>query len=46
MVECAGSRILVDCGLFQGSRELDEENEGPFGFDPGASTIFSSRTRI
>jgi len=34
MVECAGKRILIDCGLYQGSRELEEENEHPFGFDP------------
>jgi metallo-beta-lactamase family protein len=34
LVECAGSRILIDCGLFQGGRELEEENAGPFGFDP------------
>lgn len=33
MVECAGKRILIDCGLHQGSRELDEENSHPFGFD-------------
>ena len=33
MVECAGKRILIDCGLYQGGRELDEENEEPFGFD-------------
>jgi len=25
----------IDCGLYQGSRELDEENREPFGFDPG-----------
>jgi Cft2 family RNA processing exonuclease len=31
--ECAGKRILIDCGLHQGSRELDEENAGPFSFD-------------
>jgi metallo-beta-lactamase family protein len=37
MVECAGKRILIDCGLHQGSRELDEENSHPFGFD--ASSI-------
>jgi metallo-beta-lactamase family protein len=24
---------LIDCGLYQGSRELDEENAEPFGFD-------------
>jgi metallo-beta-lactamase family protein len=33
LVECAGRRILIDCGLHQGGRELDEENAGPFGFD-------------
>ena len=33
MVECARKRILIDCGLYQGSRELDEENSHPFGFD-------------
>jgi len=33
LVECAGKRILIDCGLHQGSRKLDEENAGPFGFD-------------
>jgi metallo-beta-lactamase family protein len=34
MVHCAGQRILIDCGLFQGARELHEENAEPFGFDP------------
>lgn len=34
LVECAGHRILIDCGLYQGGRELDEENAEPFGFDP------------
>jgi metallo-beta-lactamase family protein len=34
MVECAGRRILIDCGMFQGGRELDEENADPFGFEP------------
>ena len=33
LVECVGKRILIDCGLNQGSRELDEENAEPFGFD-------------
>lgn len=35
LVECAGRRILVDCGLYQGGREMDEENAEPFGFDAG-----------
>ena len=33
LVECAGKRILIDCGLRQGSRDLDAENAEPFGFD-------------
>jgi metallo-beta-lactamase family protein len=36
LVESAGKRMLIDCGLFQGGRELDEENAEPFGFDPAA----------
>jgi metallo-beta-lactamase family protein len=34
LVSCAGKRILIDCGMYQGGRELDEENSEPFGFDP------------
>jgi len=34
MIEIAGKRILIDCGLYQGNRELDEENADDFGFDP------------
>ena len=34
LVECAGRRILIDCGLYQGGRELEEENANDFGFDP------------
>lgn len=33
LVECAGRRILIDCGLYQGSRELADENAGDLGFD-------------
>jgi metallo-beta-lactamase family protein len=36
LVECAGRRILIDCGLYQGSREIAEENAGDFGFDPAS----------
>ena len=36
MVECAGKRILIDCGLHQGRRELSEKNSQPFGFDPAS----------
>lgn len=34
LIECAGKRLLIDCGLFQGGRELDEENSQALGFDP------------
>ncbi|HKD46814.1 MAG TPA: MBL fold metallo-hydrolase [Rhizomicrobium sp.] len=33
LLEVGEHRILVDCGLFQGSRELNEDNAIPFGFD-------------
>jgi len=34
LVNCAGKQILIDCGMYQGGRELDEENHKAFGFDP------------
>jgi len=34
LIECAGKHILIDCGLYQGSREAAEENTSDFGFDP------------
>ncbi|MDX5351486.1 MAG: MBL fold metallo-hydrolase, partial [Paracoccaceae bacterium] len=34
LLEANGRRILVDCGMFQGGHELDEENAADFGFDP------------
>lgn len=39
LIECAGKRILVDCGLYQGSRELEEANGGDFGFDPASIDV-------
>jgi metallo-beta-lactamase family protein len=36
LLEVAGKRILIDCGLYQGSRDLIQDNSGPFGFDAGA----------
>jgi len=36
LLQCAGKRILVDCGLYQGSRALAEDNANDFGFDPEA----------
>lgn len=37
MLECTGRRILIDCGMIQGSRELSDENAADFGFE--ASSI-------
>lgn len=36
LVECAGRRILIDCGMYQGGREIVEDNADPFGFDPAS----------
>ncbi|MFY2762499.1 MBL fold metallo-hydrolase RNA specificity domain-containing protein [Arenimonas sp. MALMAid1274] len=32
-VEAAGHRLLLDCGMIQGSEEDERRNEEPFGFD-------------
>ncbi|MBN2232594.1 MAG: MBL fold metallo-hydrolase [Deltaproteobacteria bacterium] len=34
LVEADNTRLLVDCGMFQGSREADERNYQEFSFDP------------
>lgn len=34
LVESNGRRVLVDCGLFQGEKELRERNWAPQPFDP------------
>ena len=34
LLECAGKRILIDCGMYQGGHELVAENSSPFGFEP------------
>ena len=33
LVEVAGKKFLVDCGMYQGSAEEEYENEAPFGFN-------------
>lgn len=35
LLETKETKILIDCGLFQGSRECEELNYEPFGFEPG-----------
>src|SRR5580658_4094597 len=34
LVEAAGKRLLVDCGIFQGSQELSDRNYKPLPVDP------------
>ncbi len=38
-LELETSTILVDCGMFQGSRFAEEENKKPFPFDPSKIEI-------
>ena len=34
LVEAAGKKFLVDCGMYQGSKELEIENYQPFAYNP------------
>jgi metallo-beta-lactamase family protein len=34
LLEAGGKRLLVDCGLFEGSRQLEERNWDKFAVDP------------
>ena len=34
LVEAAGKRLLLDCGIFQGSPELNDRNYSPLSVDP------------
>lgn len=36
LVEAGGKRVLVDCGLFQGVKELRERNRQPFPVSPAS----------
>jgi metallo-beta-lactamase family protein len=33
LLEMGGQRVMLDCGVFQGSRMLEELNQKPFAFD-------------
>ena len=39
LVEAGGLKVLVDCGLFQGSRSLAADNASEFGFDARALDV-------
>jgi metallo-beta-lactamase family protein len=34
LVRVGDKQLLIDCGMFQGSRDVDEENANHFGFEP------------
>ncbi len=34
LVEAAGKKFLVDCGMWQGKAELEDKNAEPFDYDP------------
>jgi metallo-beta-lactamase family protein len=36
LITCNDRRVLIDCGLFQGSEETERANAEPFGFDPAS----------
>ncbi|MEW9571117.1 MBL fold metallo-hydrolase [Rhodanobacter sp. Si-c] len=36
LIEAAGKRILLDCGMVQGGRDADARNNEPFAFDPAS----------
>lgn len=35
LLDTGKTRLLIDCGLFQGSKSIKERNYGDFPFDPG-----------
>jgi metallo-beta-lactamase family protein len=42
-----GKKVLVDCGLFQGGKQMEKRNWMPWGFDPKQiSTLFLTHAHI
>jgi metallo-beta-lactamase family protein len=39
LVTCNDRRVLIDCGMFQGSEEVERANAEPFGFDPASIDV-------
>jgi metallo-beta-lactamase family protein len=43
----AGKKVLVDCGLFQGGRNMESRNWGEWGFDPTKiKTLFLTHAHV
>jgi metallo-beta-lactamase family protein len=42
-----GGKALVDCGMFQGGRQMESRNRGDWGFDPAAvDAVFLTHAHI
>ena len=46
LLQAAGARFLVDCGMFQGNKTIRELNEKPFPFDPRADFLILTHAHI
>ena len=47
LIECGQTRVLLDCGLFQGRPEVEALNAGPFPFDPaGIDRVILSHAHL
>jgi metallo-beta-lactamase family protein len=47
LLEAGGERLLVDCGMFQGEKQLRERNWAAPGYDPGSvSALVLTHTHI
>ncbi|HEY8159580.1 MAG TPA: MBL fold metallo-hydrolase [Methylobacter sp.] len=47
LLETDSSRILLDCGMFQGSKETEKQNEADFPFDPtGIDAVVLSHAHL
>src|SRR4030042_2013241 len=43
----AGKKVLVDCGLFQGGKQMEDRNWADWGFDPKEiNTLFLTHAHI
>lgn len=47
LLECAGTKILVDCGLQQGGRMAEKENYQKFPYDPATiDVVFTTHAHL
>lgn len=45
LLEVGDVRVLIDCGMFQGSSDAEEKNYGPFPYEPaGLAAVFLSHS--